>query len=415
MVPCIHIAGTKGKGTVCLYLEDLLRSFHQRRGSKAKIGCLTSPHVMDVRERIRIDSQPLPRERFAAYVLAIQDKLSEPLFWPTFLNLVAMYAFVQEKVDIAILETGIGGETDSTNVLTRPLATAITEVGLDHIEVLGPDLKDIAWHKGGIMKPNVPSFSVPQTGEVATILNARALEKGTTIRYITDEVLTAHDVRVAPDMPYQRLNASLAIQLSMEYVSQLTYPSQIDSGVVRTVEWTPLPAKFEHISRDGITWVICSAHNVMSVTKACEAFLHTLSRQKDGRTMLMFSHDSGRDTDGMLRVLHDQVCTAGRRPFSAAVFCSAAFHKDSAIGDLSGFSDFRRDSDTLETIRRRHQSSWEHITGSPTSQSVPGVDAALDFVRKRVDTWETKDCTVLVIGSSHAAGMCRHILLGSAN
>lgn len=173
----IHVAGTKGKGSTCAYVESILRE----KGHKT--GFFSSPHLVMPRERIRIGGHMISEQKFAEHVHDVFYKLKEnsqiPL--PAYFNffcVMAYYVFVLERVDVAIMEVGIGGEYDSTNVVTRPICTGITSLDLDHCNVLGTTLEQIAWHKAGIFKHDVAAFTVKQKPEAMQVLHERSKEKG---------------------------------------------------------------------------------------------------------------------------------------------------------------------------------------------------------------------------------------------
>ena len=162
----IHVTGTKGKGSTSALTQSILHHYGQ-----IKTGLFTSPHLVAVRERIRINGVPLSEEKFAKYSQDVWERLEatkttvfdqddlrqqrehpdKPIYF-RYLTLVALHAFVEEKVDCAILEVGVGGEYDSTNVIEKPVVCGITALGLDHVSVLGDTIDQIAWHKAGIMK-----------------------------------------------------------------------------------------------------------------------------------------------------------------------------------------------------------------------------------------------------------------------
>lgn len=149
----IHVAGTKGKGSTCAFSEAILRECGFRTG------LFTSPHLIDVRERFRIDGVDISEEKFLKYFWdcwdQLRDKVTEELPMPglfQFLTLLAFNIFTNEKVDVGIIEVGLGGTNDSTNVIKGPVVCGITSLGMDHMETLGDTLGEIASHKAGILK-----------------------------------------------------------------------------------------------------------------------------------------------------------------------------------------------------------------------------------------------------------------------
>jgi dihydrofolate synthase / folylpolyglutamate synthase len=146
----IHIAGTNGKGSVSSYLASVLQE------SGYKVGLYTSPHLVDFRERIKINGKYISRKYIIQFVAKHQNfiELLQPSFFEATVAMAFDY-FAQQKVDIAIIETGLGGRLDSTNIIT-PILSVITNIGFDHMDLLGNTLPKIAYEKAGIIKPNVP-------------------------------------------------------------------------------------------------------------------------------------------------------------------------------------------------------------------------------------------------------------------
>jgi dihydrofolate synthase/folylpolyglutamate synthase len=178
--PSVHVAGTNGKGSVCAMLESILRA-HGRRA-----GLYTSPHLVDVRERIRIGGSLIPRSDFARLlgrirstieVLRTAGRLDAPPTYFEVLTTLAFLYFAEKKVDIAVLETGLGGRFDATNVVT-PLLSVITSISKDHQEYLGRTLAAIAFEKAGIIKPGVPLVCGVETGVASRVIRNRARELG---------------------------------------------------------------------------------------------------------------------------------------------------------------------------------------------------------------------------------------------
>ena len=176
--PCIHVAGTNGKGSVCHAVSAALRAGAQ---SGLKVGLHTSPHLWDPRERIRIDGRMISEARLVNFVAEHQKLWAE--LKPSFFELMfalAMVVFSEEQVDVAVIETGMGGRLDSTNVV-RPVVTAITSIGLDHEQFLGPDLRSIAAEKAGILKDGVPCVVGIMPPEARSVILNHSLHCGVEI------------------------------------------------------------------------------------------------------------------------------------------------------------------------------------------------------------------------------------------
>jgi len=153
-VPIIHVAGTNGKGSVCAYLSAVLTQAGYR------VGRYTSPHLVDWTERICIKEQPIASGKLQQLLLQVIDAIKLGEESPTqfeVLTAAAWLYFAQEQCDIAVIEVGLGGRLDATNVCDRPLVTIITTISREHWQVLGPTLADIAREKAGILKPGCPA------------------------------------------------------------------------------------------------------------------------------------------------------------------------------------------------------------------------------------------------------------------
>ena len=177
--PVIHVAGTNGKGSVCAFLASILKE------SGRRVGIFTSPHLVDIRERIRIDDEMISKDRFAEMFREVQaltekgkkEGLSHPSFFE-YLFLIAMLYFREEKPDAVILETGLGGRLDATNSVRRPALCVITEIGFDHMQYLGNTLAEIAGEKAGIIKQGVPVIFPDRRPETTEVLKNRVKEMG---------------------------------------------------------------------------------------------------------------------------------------------------------------------------------------------------------------------------------------------
>lgn len=173
-VPALHVAGTNGKGSVCATLEALLR----QRG--LRVGKYTSPHLVDFRERIVVDGQPIAEAEVAAWVERWTpecERVGATFFEAT--TVMAFDHFAAAGADVAVIETGLGGRLDSTNVIERPLAAGVTSIGIDHTEYLGDTKEAIAAEKAGIFKPGCPAVIGESDDPAVRELLARlAAERG---------------------------------------------------------------------------------------------------------------------------------------------------------------------------------------------------------------------------------------------
>ena len=171
----IHVAGTNGKGSVCAYLDSMFRE------GGFKCGLFTSPHLVKMNERFKINGQNMSDETFLRLFRVVKkvidDFVSEGKEHPSYFEIVCvmgMLYFKEQKVDVAIIETGLGGRLDATNTIDQPLACVITSIGLEHTQYLGDTLGKIAREKAGIIKPNVPVIYERSSEEVATVISNRA-------------------------------------------------------------------------------------------------------------------------------------------------------------------------------------------------------------------------------------------------
>lgn len=215
---------------------------------------------------------------------------------------------------MAIYETHHGGEFDATNVISRPLVTAITPIGRDHINDLGPTLQHVAWHKGGIIKPGVPAFSAPQQPALACVLEKRAEEKGITLQFVdtcADFPLNAP----TPESPVQLDNFSLARAISNEFLRQKGWnrlTALDEKQAMSTFSW---PGRFQRVSAGRITWFLDCAHNELSLEVCAEWFARQtvgLDPDESVHRVLVFSHFSNhRDHAALLRSLAHSLSRSG--------------------------------------------------------------------------------------------------------
>lgn len=324
-IPAVHVAGTKGKGSVTHLVAAALTA------AGLKTGLYTSPHVSDVRERIMIQGRPVSEKRFvdaATEALRAADELRAEGVSPSWFEVftaVAFVAFRNASVDAMVLETGLGGRLDATNLPDlRLVASGLTTISRDHEDILGEGLRAIAGEKAAIIREHVPVVIMPQEEGVMQLILDRARELHAPVFVVGRDV--QYEIRkpvqpdkpglgqrlnmetwrnVYPDVPlamigaHQVVNAALALgltELFLEYMDS----EPLDSLVLKRA-WRSLglPARMEVVS--GEPWhVIDGAHNAASAWAAAETVVETFSSKKRA---LIFGVAADKDYRTMLRVL----------------------------------------------------------------------------------------------------------------
>ena len=180
----VHVAGTVGKGSTVAMLSAMLR------GNGYTVGEYTSPHLIDIRERIVVNGEMVPEESFTNILKEVVAAANKEKTTPTFFELVTAVAFkyfAEQAIDIAVIETGLGGRLDSTNIIT-PLVSLITKIDLDHTNILGTTVEEIAREKAGIFKSSVPAISAHQSDEVIAVLKECAKESQTEVKVVATDI-----------------------------------------------------------------------------------------------------------------------------------------------------------------------------------------------------------------------------------
>ncbi|MDP6541236.1 MAG: Mur ligase family protein, partial [Phycisphaerales bacterium] len=183
-VPMVHVAGTVGKGSTVTMLSSMLR------GSGYAVGQYTSPHLIDMRERIVVNDKMIEEEEFTKAIDDVVAAAKKRKVDPTFFELITAAAFKHfsdNAVDIAVIETGLGGRLDSTNVI-HPILTLITQIDLDHTHILGYTIEEIAKEKAGIFKKSIPAISCQQNNGVGDILRKCAEESECELEIVGDDI-----------------------------------------------------------------------------------------------------------------------------------------------------------------------------------------------------------------------------------
>jgi len=295
----IHVAGTNGKGSTSHLIAAALQA------SGYKVGLFTSPHLVSLTERIRVNGQPIPEADVAEFIEQNKDFLDEiqPSFFETMTALAFAY-FVREKVDIAVVEVGLGGRLDSTNVIT-PILSVITNIGLDHTEFLGNTLAKIASEKAGIIKPHIPVVIGESHPQTMNVFLAKAKECDSEI-YFADqcEYLRRTRLRVAPECElhgiYQEHNlqtAFVALRALTNYQLPITNKS-ISYGFSHVCTMTGLRGRWETLYEHPLT--ICdtghNSHGIQYVARQLKELPHP-------HEWIVFGMVNDKDTDVVMRLL----------------------------------------------------------------------------------------------------------------
>ncbi|WP_262314733.1 bifunctional folylpolyglutamate synthase/dihydrofolate synthase [Lacticaseibacillus parakribbianus] len=315
----VHVTGTNGKGSVANAIAHMLSA------TGLTVGLFTSPFIMRFNERIAIDGQPiadadlaLAYDAGAAALKRLQAQ--QPGFGVTefeFITAIAFWFFAEQRVDVAVIEVGIGGDTDSTNVID-PLVSVITSVGLDHAKLLGNTLTSVATHKAGIIKPNRPVVTAALPAAAAAVVAARAQATGS--RWLLEDRDFAvgqakldgwgqrfdyrdadgrlGDLRIPLVGPYQVQNAGVAIRAAKLAASALGVPLPA-AAVRRGLAQSTWPARMEQLSADPLI-VIDGAHNPQGIQSLIDALHQVFGR---GPLTLIIGALADKDVKTMLSLL----------------------------------------------------------------------------------------------------------------
>ncbi len=392
---CVHVAGSKGKGSTVEMIAASLA------GCGHAIGVYLSPHVVNVRERIRVGNEMISEVAFARLVTriwkgaqAIIPEHGEPTYFEI-LTAMAFCHFADEAVDLAVLEVGLGGRLDATNVV-KPLVCVITALQVEHADILGDTLGKIAREKAGIMKAGVPCVTLQQSPKAMEVLRAVAAEIGAPLEVVGETVDFSYRLDSTPELgpharvllltsnstfehfavplkgEHQALNCGLALA-AIDVLRQkgIEAPEiKVAAGLAKTVN----NARFEQVS-DRPRIIVDGAHNPESI----EGLIRSVSiHLKVDSTVIVFGCAADKDVVGMLKQL--------------------ARGADKVIFTRAGLS--TRAADPRELARK-----FESISGH-MAQTAPSVGEAIDMARRAA----SREDLILVTGSFYVAGEAKKLL-----
>lgn len=373
-IPCFHVAGSKGKGSVCAMLASVLSE------DKKKVGVYASPHISDFRERIRLNDKFFSDEVYKSAAVELKEKFEKikdelpKERAVTWFELVTVYAFLVMKhadVDCAVYEVGLGGRLDATNIV-KPLISIINTIELEHTEFLGDTLEKIAAEKAGIIKDNIPVICSAQPENVKNVFIQKANEHNSKI-YFADELTRrlefSYDkknqlMNVVLDSPlfsrpikfntkmlgeYQAKNAALAA-----LALKLVYPDFDEDKIEKGLSRVSLPARFEIIHNPARflkldDLVIDGAHTVKSITNTLETLNQFYS---DRKIHLLFACAADKDVEHIARLF------LGR--FDKVTLTKPGLTKSCDTKKMcQAFSDAKIDADFFEDFREGIKSALE--------------------------------------------------------
>ncbi len=317
----VHVAGTNGKGSCCAMLSSILRA------AGYKVGLYTSPYIHRFNERMQINGKPIPDAELgeiADFVRSKAEEMSRPCVEFEIVTAIGFEYFARNKCDIVVLEVGLGGRFDATNVIDCPECALITSIGLDHTDMLGSTLREIAFEKAGIIKPGCAVATYPaQDDEVISLLASVCRERGVSLRIAEDDEiellyddLSGQEFCYCDDTPlrlgllgdHQCRNAAAVLE-AVEILRERKWkikPEAVEKGLAE-VKW---PARFEIIGEKPYV-VADGGHNV----PCAEALRANLEYYFEGKkAVFLIGMMADKDVDGFIDTI---------APCAAAFVCVA--------------------------------------------------------------------------------------------
>ncbi|PYH92338.1 tetrahydrofolylpolyglutamate synthase [Aspergillus ellipticus CBS 707.79] len=418
----VHVAGTKGKGSTSAFISSILSQYTASNSGESnaslrklnKVGLYTSPHLRFARERIQIDNTPLSEETFTKYFFEVWDRLeaaaqvagedptslrAKPQYF-RYLTLMAFHAYISEGVDAAVIECGIGGEYDCTNVIEKPAAAAITSLGIDHISLLGNTIEEIAWHKGGVMKPGTKAFSAPQPPTAEKVLLNRAVEKGAELEIVRGhpELTTDGDIKLGLAGDFQYANAAVAVAAAAEFLRKVGITElsadflekPLPPAFRKGLESARLGGRCETRYEKNVAWYIDGGHTLESIKLAGQWFISQIHANSSSTAaankkmrVLIFNQQT-RDSGALAQALYETLAAAlgSEQPFTHAIFCTNVTYKDAGYRpDLVSMNTNADDVERLQ-VQRSLAAKWQSIDPRTEVKVYGTIEEAVDFTRE---------------------------------
>lgn len=406
------------------------------------MGLYTSPHLRFVRERIQINNKPISEELFAKYFFAVWDRLeaaakaagtaqevpTKPVYF-RYLTLMALHAYLEEGVDSSVIECGIGGEFDSTNILAKPTVTAITSLGIDHTAMLGSTLPEIAWHKAGIFKQGSVAFTATQSEDALVVLRQRASEKGVDLHVVNvHPSLASNEIKLGLSAEFQKINASVAIAAAAAHLRALGHSSVPDPTTspaidlplefVQGLQQVRWPGRCEIRREEHIAWHIDGGHTLESIEVTGRWFAEQIESTKGSVAstqrvprILIFNQqtrDANALAEALYAALQNGIVSGKTSPFTHVIFTTNQTFSEGYKPDLVSINTNQQDVDTL-AVQRALANTWARIDSAAEVHVLRTIEEAVKtaraFAQRSASNSEAKsEVTVLVTGSLHLVG-----------
>ena len=290
----IHVSGTNGKGSVCAYVSECLINAGYR------VGIYTSPVVFEYLEKIRVGHRNISQKDFADIISKIKDAATKnniPITAFEAETAAALLYFAKKDCDLVVLETGLGGESDATNIVNTTILSIFTSISLDHVGILGKTVSQIALVKSGIIKKNSMAVSSVASDEVKEVLKAKAEKMNSPITFIDGN--EADKFKLSMKGEHQKINASLAL-VAINKLKEAGFDIY-DADIKNALEKTKLPGRMEIISKRPL-FIIDGAHNVDAARHLRDTLLKLYPDKKKLFIMGMFSD---KDYEGVINQTAD--------------------------------------------------------------------------------------------------------------
>lgn len=307
----IHVAGTNGKGSTCAMIASILQE------AGYKVGLYTSPHLFDYTERIKINGRNISQRDFTLGLKLVKKASAQPPTVFEALTAVAFWYFARQKVDYAVIEVGMGGRLDATNVIT-PLVSVITNIDLEHTAILGRTLAQIAVEKAAIIKPQVPVVTAEAKPEALQVLKYQAEKNGSVLIQVSSQ---GEGLQSGLLGEHQKSNAACA--LAAVRIAGIEVPKQAVLAGLKKVKW---PGRFQVVRRRPLT-IVDGAHNPAGAV----VLARTLEQLYPGKKFtFIFGTQQDKDSPEMLSTL---------RPLAERLIITHSSHQNAANKDSVGIAE----------------------------------------------------------------------------